>query len=226
MLYIRSPTIYSLYIPIICGFISISELAFSLPVPTINFEDHTLHLASRLSSMERDAQAAMVNGGEEWLPCGKNIWQTNKGDNNYWTSRLIFFFETFFQCSFFGGWRIFESIKWYLVSVFLHSRIQRWLFRSLVYSDDVRHNWRPYNPWSRNTRSRFLLDHGREVQMVGDGNPWRFMTSFCEWENLEFFFKHLDVEAFSFLEVVFLDTIWWCAFFVNSSNFWGSWNFA
>ena len=65
MLYIRSPTIYSLYIPIICGFISISELAFSLPVPTINFEDHTLHLASRLSSMERDAQAAMVNGGEE-----------------------------------------------------------------------------------------------------------------------------------------------------------------
>ena len=178
MLYIRSPTIYSLYIPIICGFISISELAFSLPVPTINFEDHTLHLASRLSSMERDAHR------QPWWMEGKNdspVEKTYGKQKKVTTTTELpdwFFFETFFQCSFFWGWRIFESIKWYLVSVFLHSRIQRWLFRSLVYSDDVRHNWRPYNPWSRNTRSRFLLDHGREVQMVGDGNPWKFMISF------------------------------------------------
>ena len=95
--YIRPPTIYSLYIPIICGFISISELAFSLPVPTINFEDHTSHLASRLSSMERDAKAAVVNVR------GKNIWQTK----NRWQQLLIFpdccfFARPCFNLQFFG----------------------------------------------------------------------------------------------------------------------------
>ena len=157
------------------------------------FEDHTSHLASRLSSMERDAKAAVVSGEKEWLPSGKTYGKQKKVDNNYWTSRYFFFRNLMFI---FWGWRIFESIKW---QIFFSMA-----FRSLESSfhcDDVRRNWHPYNPWSRSTRSR-LVDQGREVKMVGDGNPWNLRLDYCEWENLECLFqRHFDVEAFGFLEV-------------------------
>ena len=87
-------------------FIPISSPFRTATYLALFFEDHTSHLASRLSSMERDAKAAAVNGGEEeWLPRGKNHMANKKGDNNYWTSRLFIFFEPFFNVHFFwaGG---------------------------------------------------------------------------------------------------------------------------
>ena len=184
--------------------------------PGIVFEDHTSHLAFRLSSMERDAKAAAYWRGRRMTPLWKKHMANKKGDNNYWTSRCFF---PFFNVRFLWG-EGFSKIS--------NGRLYRWRFRSFESSfhcDDVRRNWHPYNPWSRSTRSR-LVDQGREVKMVGDGNQWNLRLDYCEWENLECLFqRHFDVEAFGFLEVVFwYQLIWWCVFVGNSSTFWGSLN--
>ena len=175
---------------------------------------HTWHFdCLPWSVMQRQPR---IGGEEEWLPCEKNIWQTKKVIT---TTELPDVFFPFFNVRFLWG-EGFSKIS--------NGRLYRWRFRSFESSfhcDDVRRNWHPYNPWSRSTRSR-LVDQGREVKMVGDGNQWNLRLDYCEWENLECLFqRHFDVEAFGFLEVVFwYQLIWWCVFVGNSSTFWGSLN--
>jgi len=97
------------------------ELAFGLTtVTTINFEDHTSHLASRLSSMERDAKAAMVNGGTGRMT---PLWKKHMANKKLVTTtilnfQIVFFAEPFFNVHSFWGWRIFESIKCYIEFLF------------------------------------------------------------------------------------------------------------
>ena len=174
MLYEGTPTIYSLYIPN-----NVFHPHF-IPISNSNLPGIVFWGPYVTLSISIVFHGAWCKGscGLEWkndFPVEKTYGQ-NKGDNNYWTSRLlfvVFFCGTFFQCSFFWGWRILESIKWQMFS-----RWPFWSLESLLHCHDVRHNWRSYNPWSRKADPDFCWI------VIGGENGWR-------WKSMKFEIRFL-----------------------------------
>ena len=162
-------------------FIPISSPFRTATYLALFFEDHTSHLASRLSSMERDAKAATVNGGEEeWLPRGKIIWQTKKVTTTTELPDCLYFLNLS-SMFIFLGWRIFEHIKW---QIFNHG-----LFEALKVCSTAM-MWGATGILTTHDPGKLIpifLDRGREVKMVGDGNQWRFMIRFLWMRKLGVF---------------------------------------
>ena len=126
--------------------------------------------------------------GRRMTPLRKKHMANKIGDNNYWTSRFVFFCGTFLQCSSFCGVEDFR--KYQMADVFLMAFSKPWKFVPL---DDARRNWHPYNPWSRSTRSR-LVDQGREGQ-----NGWR-------WKSMKFEIRLSWMRKLG----VFVSKTFWC----------------
>ncbi len=63
-------------------------------------------------------------------------------------------------------------------------------FWKFVYFDDVRHNWHPYNPWSRNADPDFFGWQGGK-SMVGDGYPWDVRFDFVRKLGVLVLFKNI-----------------------------------
>ena len=167
-------------------------------------------------------------GGEEWLPRGKNIWQQKTGDNNYWTSRLLVLFcGTFFQCSFFLGWRISKVSNGieFLFFFIAGSNVDcsEALFTPMMWGTTgvlTTHDPGKLIP--------ILLDHGREGQNGWGWKPMKIYDSkFVNEKTWSVCFKDmLMLKPLVFWRLFFwYQLIWWCVFLGNSSTFWGSLNF-
>ena len=186
------------------------------------FEDHTSHLASRLSSMERDAKAAADWRGRRMTsPVEKS-----SGKQKRWQQLLNFQIVFFFLSSMFifWDWRIFERIKW---QIFNHGLFEALKVRSTAKMWGATGILTTHDPGAQDPDVCWIMV-GRwkwfEMEINED-----LRLDYCEWENLECLFqRHFDVEAFfvfwrSFLDTNSFDDVY---LFGNSSTFWGSLNFA
>lgn len=137
--------------------------------------------------MERDAKAAAYWRGRRMTPLWKNIWQTKKVITTTELPDVFFFSGTFLQCSFFVGWRIFENIKWQIISLTFS---KFWKFVPLRWCEAQLASLQP-----------MIQEHKIPIGGSGQGsqNGWR-------WKSMKFKIRLLWMRKLG----VFVSKTFWC----------------